>query len=164
MLQRIQTVYLLVTFVLTVLLFFIPMGDVMKDGVMPVFELNAVGAYQIITDPNTSITTVQFVKGAWALFALVSIILGVTVFDILLFKRRIFQIRVAIFNIMLHLGIYALFLLYYDFLMPNQGVFEGSLSPNWTILLPLVNCILTYLAIRAIGSDEALVRSLDRIR
>lgn len=164
MLQRIQTVYLLVTFVFTVLLFFVPMGYVMKDGVVQAFELNAVGAYQIITDPNTSVVSTQFVKGAWALFALVSLILGVTAFDILLFKRRIFQIRVAIFNITLHLGIYALFLLYYDFLMPNQGVFQGSLTPNWAVLLPLFNAILTYLAIRAIGSDEALVRSLDRIR
>ncbi len=164
MLQRIQTIYLLVTFVLTVLLFFLPMGYDMRDGVIEEFELNAVGAYHIVTDPNTSVVSTQFVKGAWALFALVSIILGVTAFDILLFKKRIFQIRVAIFNMMLHLGIYALFALYYFFLMPNQGVIGGSFNPNWTILLPLINVILTYLAIRAIGSDEALVRSLDRIR
>ena len=30
--------------------------------------------------------------------------------------------------------------------------------------LPIINIILTYLAIRAIGKDEALVRSLDRLR
>ena len=48
--------------------------------------------------------------------------------------------------------------------MPNQGVIQGSFQPNWTIVLPIVNVILTYLAIRAIGSDEALVRSLDRLR
>ena len=165
MLQRIQTVYLLVTFILTVLLFFLPMGfDVMGDGAVRTFELNAVGAYQIITDANSSDVTTQFVKGAWALFALVSIILGVTAYDILLFSRRLFQIRVAIFNMMLHLGIYALFAFYYFFLMPNQGVIQGSFQPNWTIVLPIVNVILTYLAIRAIGSDEALVRSLDRLR
>ena len=109
MLQRIQTVYLLVTFILTVLLFFLPMGfDVVGEGAEKTFELNAVGAYRIISDPSTATSTTQFTKGAWALFALVSIILGVTAYDILLFKRRIFQIRVAIFNMMLHLGIYAL--------------------------------------------------------
>ncbi len=165
MLQRIQTIYLLVTFILTVLLFFLPMGfDMVGGGAEKAFELNAVGAYQIISDPGTSTTTTQFAKGAWALFALVSIILGVTAYDILLFKRRIFQIRVAIFNMMLHLGVYVLFAFYYFFLMPNQGVIQGSFQPNWTIVLPIVNVILTYLAIRAIGSDEALVRSLDRLR
>ena len=30
--------------------------------------------------------------------------------------------------------------------------------------IPFINIILTYLAIRAIGKDEALVRSLDRLR
>lgn len=165
MLQRIQTIYLLVTFILTVLLFFLPMGyDMIGEGAAKAFELNAVGAYQVISDPSTSTTSTQLAKGAWTLFALASIILGVTAYDILLFKRRIFQIRVAIFNMMLHLGIYVLFAFYYFFLMPNQGIIQGSFQPNWTIVLPLVNVILTYLAIRAIGSDEALVRSLDRIR
>lgn len=164
MLQRIQTIYLLVTFIFTVLLMILPMGYLLQDGMIETFKLNAVGAYQLIADPTTSNVSSQFVKGAWALFFLICLIMGTTTFDILLFKKRMLQIRVAIFNMMLQLGIYALFALYYFFLMPNQGVVSGIFQPAWTIVLPIINVILTYLAVRAIGADEALVRSLDRLR
>ena len=42
---------------------------------------------------------------------------------------------------------------------------EGaSVSVKIALSFPLVNLILDYLAIRNIGADEALVRSLDRLR
>ena len=39
-----------------------------------------------------------------------------------------------------------------------------SLSVKFGLAFPLINLILDYLAIRNIGADEALVRSLDRLR
>lgn len=164
MLQRIQTVYLIVTFILTVLLLFLPMGYMLHDGMVESFKVNAMGAYQLISDPATSSLSSEMVQCAWALLILVCLIMGTTVYDILLFRKRILQIRLAVFNIMLQLGIYAMFALYYFFLMPNQGVIEGIYQPSWTIVIPIINVILTYLAIRAIGADEALIRSLDRLR
>lgn len=164
MLQRIQTVYLLVTFILTVLMLILPMGYMLQDGMLETFKLNGVGAYRLVTDEAGAVVASQFEQGAWALFILICLIMGVTVYAILSFKKRIFQIRVAIFNMILHMGVYALFALYYFFLMPNQHVIEGVFQPSYTILFPLFNVVLTYLAIRAIGADEALVRSLDRLR
>lgn len=164
MLQRIQTVYLIVTFILTVLLLFLPMGYMLHDGMVESFKVNAMGAYQLISDPATSSLSSEMVQCAWALLILVCLIMGTTVYDILLFRKRILQIRLAIFNMILHMGVYALFALYYFFLMPNQHVIEGVFQPSYTILFPLFNVVLTYLAIRAIGADEALVRSLDRLR
>lgn len=164
MLQRIQTVYLFVTLILTVLLLILPMGYMLRDGVEEVFKLNAVGAYGLTKDPATSVMTSQLTSGAWAMFVLVCLLMGSIVFDIILFKKRILQIRVAIFNMMIHLGLYAMFALYYFFLMPNQGVIAGTFSPSFAIIFPIINVILTYLAIRAIGADEALIRSLDRLR
>ena len=42
---------------------------------------------------------------------------------------------------------------------------EGaSVSVKIALSFPLVNLILDYLAIRNIGADEALVRSLDSLR
>ncbi|MDD2416431.1 MAG: DUF4293 family protein [Parabacteroides sp.] len=35
---------------------------------------------------------------------------------------------------------------------------------EFALSFPLVNLILTYLAVRNIGADEALVRSLERLR
>lgn len=164
MIQRIQTIYLLVTFIFTALLLVLPMGYMMHDGVVESFKLNAVGAYALVTNPATNVVTSQLTQGAWALLVLVCILLGTTVYDILSFRKRIFQIRLAVFNIVLQMGVYAMFAFYYFFLMPNQQVIEGVFRPSWTILLPIFNVILTYLAIRKIGADEALIRSLDRIR
>ena len=46
-----------------------------------------------------------------------------------------------------------------------EGGYEGaSVSVKIALSFPLVNLILDYLAIRNIGADEALVRSLDRLR
>ena len=41
---------------------------------------------------------------------------------------------------------------------------DGIVSYEITAIFPFVAAILTYLAIRAIGKDEALIRSMDRIR
>jgi hypothetical protein len=41
---------------------------------------------------------------------------------------------------------------------------EVSLSLSWTVCLPFVAIVLDYLAIRAIGKDEMLVKAYDRLR
>ncbi len=164
MLQRVQSIYLLVTFILTLLLLILPMGYILQDGMLEVFKVNAVGAYALVSDPSQSSVSSQMVETAWTLFILVCIILGLTIYDIFMFRKRMLQIRIAVFNMLLQLGIYALFAFYYFFLMPNQGIISGVFQPSWTILIPILNVILTYLAIRKIGADEALIRSLDRLR
>ena len=55
---------------------------------------------------------------------------------------------------------YYLALLAYIFLLADDTTFSAS----WTVCLPLVGIILNWLAIRAIGADEALVRAYDRLR
>ena len=69
------------------------------------------------------------------------------------------QIRLAIFSIVMMVGYY-LALLAYIFLLAEDTTFSAS----WTVCLPLVGIILNWLAIRAIGADEALVRAYDRLR
>lgn len=47
-----------------------------------------------------------------------------------------------------------------------QGVEVMSVVVKYTVVdaFPLVAALLTYLALRRIASDEALVRSMDRLR
>ncbi len=54
----------------------------------------------------------------------------------------------------------------YFFLGKSNAILEEALPTHilMPFALPFINIILTYLAIRAIGKDEALVRSLDRLR
>lgn len=51
---------------------------------------------------------------------------------------------------------------YYIKSFANQ--LNSVISYQIIVVFPLISAILTYLAIRAIGKDEALIRSLDRIR
>lgn len=67
--------------------------------------------------------------------------------------------RILVFAILLMLGLFGMFYFftYYSF----KG---ADVSFNIAVVFPLIAIILDYLAIRNIGKDEALVRSIDRIR
>jgi Flp pilus assembly pilin Flp len=84
---------------------------------------------------------------------------------IFLFKKRMLQLRISVFNAVLLVLLYFVLggTFYLDFLteMPLDGF---ATSYGFSLIIPLVNIILTVLAIRGIGADEALVRSLDRLR
>ena len=69
---------------------------------------------------------------------------------------------VCVFNAILMLGFYGLFAFFYWDLGNQKEIF--SLSLKIAFSFPLISLILDYLAIRNIGADEALVRSLDRLR
>lgn len=71
------------------------------------------------------------------------------------------QIRLSVINIVLLLGLEGL-MFYYVSVIKNE--LEGNVSYNVLIVFPVVSAILVYLALRAIAKDEALVRSLNRLR
>ena len=98
----------------------------------------------------------------WGLFALTAIIALVAMVTIFLYKNRILQIRLCVFNALLMIGFYA----YVAFLVWRwQGeVPEMQWQLKLGLAFPVIALILDYLAIRNIGADEALVRSLDRLR
>ena len=144
MLQRIQTVYLLIIVALTVATLFLPLAVLQQGDAL--FSFDASGLSTMIGEP-------ELLYPAWGLFALTAIFL---------YKKRILQIRLCVFNALLILGFYGFF----AFLIYSlKGDMEGaSVSVKIALSFPLVNLILDYLAIRNIGADEALVRSLDRLR
>jgi hypothetical protein len=55
-----------------------------------------------------------------------------------------------------------LFGMFFFFIYYSLG--DAQVSYKVSIFFPLIAVILDYLAIRAIGKDEALIRSIDRIR
>ena len=143
MLQRIQTVYLLIIMALTIAILFLPLA-VLQSGDQ-LFTFDATGISTMAAQP-------ELIYPTWGLFAL----------TIFLFKKRILQIRICVFNAILMLGFYGLFAFFYWDLGNQKEIF--SLSLKIAFSFPLISLILDYLAIRNIGADEALVRSLDRLR
>ena len=64
------------------------------------------------------------------------------------------------FQHILLIGYYAT-LVTFIFMLKEESM---TFSPSWTVCLPLVAIILNWLAIRAIGKDEVLVKAYDRLR
>lgn len=150
MIQRVQTLYLLLVVVLgTLLCLFSPMQFLLPEGTEYV-SLNVLD------------------KWPMAVMTIASPVLAlVTIF---LFKRRLLQARFNVMNVILCLGFYALLALYTAYVVKGyETISEISLAgADWYIsvwaAIPLVNIVLLMMATRRILKDEALVRAADRLR
>lgn len=155
MIQRIQTLYLLIAAVLVGLIIFIPMANYLSSG--SEYALTAFGI--VSADSGGSIATLPYLA---VLAAVAALIPFVTIF---LFRNRLLQIRLCIVEIVLLAGVVGLQVYYLYHGGSAFGASDAhSTSYSFVNIFPLIALILMWLAVRAIGKDEALVRSLDRLR
>ncbi len=153
MIQRIQTVFLIIATILLVFTVFMPVASVVKPTDEVVFELGFTGLKGLDGEkmPFTS----------YPMSILILLCLGLSIVTILLFKRRMLQIRLSVVNIVLLTGLQGLI---YYFAKAVQSTLSGDISFSLIFVFPFISAILVFLALRAIARDEALVRSLDRLR
>lgn len=147
MLQRIQTVYLLISAILLSMLYRFPLADISAGSEIFLFNINGIfkGSEKLIN--------------GLPLISFLSLIILLHVFVIFSYKKRIRQMRVLGFTIILLIGLFGLFFYF------AYGGFEGATTSfKIPVSFPLIAAILDYLAIRNIGKDEALIRSVDRLR
>ncbi|OXA73209.1 transcription termination factor Rho [Flavobacterium aquidurense] len=136
MIQRIQTVYLILTFLITgVLLFFIPL-----------WTLNNGKPFYFMQD--------QFYT------VLLSLSTVLTIFSIISYKKRQNQFVMGRLNIILNLILLGLFVYRSLNLSGETVVSEKGIG----MFLPIVAIVLLVLANKAIKKDEDLVKSVDRLR
>lgn len=149
MIQRIQSVYLLIVTILMVVCLCNPVGSIIADN------------HEISEFTNLCIHMSDGTKdyAPWALFVILLLVAGVSLVTIFLFKKRMLQIRLTIFSCILLIGYYLVLAAFY--FMLAEGT---SFAPSWMVCLPFVALILNWLAIRSIGADEALVKAYDRLR
>lgn len=152
MLQRIQTVYLLIITALMAAVLFLPLAAMQTADA--VYSFDATGLSTVAVQP-------ELVYPTWALFVLTAIIIVLALLTIFLYKNRILQIRLSVFNTILMVCFYGLFAF---FVWTVKSEMPAELSVKIALSFPLISLILNYLAIRSIGADEVLVRSLDRLR
>ena len=155
MIQRIQTLYLLLVVVLTTVTFFSPVAGLQHAEQAAIYEMSYRGLFEINVSGN------NMLANTWMLTALMAFIPLLAFITIILFKKRMLQIRLIIFNIVLMAGFYGLMFIY---LWQFGKSLEASLYLEIPAAFPLVGIILSIMAIRAIGKDEALIKSLNRIR
>ena len=137
MIQRIQTIYLFLAFVVTgVLLFFIPLWT-MTDSKEYFFMQSQV--YTVLLGLTTTLTLLSIVS----------------------YKKRQTQFVANRLNIILNLVLLGLFV-YHSLNLSGEtpAVSEKGIG----MFLPVVAIVLLVLANKAIKKDEDLVKSVDRLR
>lgn len=147
MIQRIQTVYMLLSAILLALLFVLPFADIAANAEVYQFNIRGISANS------------ELLANGWPVAMLICILVLVHVFAIFQYKKRVLQMRLLVFAILAGLGLFGMF-----FFFTYYGFEGATVSFKLAVAFPLVACILDYLAIRGIGKDEALIRSLNRIR
>ncbi len=154
MIQRIQSLYLLLAAIAISLVFFIPLAQlIVNDEYYFTFVYR--GLFQVKTGEEIlSVATLP-------LAALFYINLLISLITIFLYKRRGLQMRLCIINILMLLG--SLGVIYY-YISVAFSEFEATVSYGISAIMPLIAAILTYMAYRGIRKDELLVISMDRIR
>ena len=166
MIQRIQSLFLFLVIVLGVTLFFLPVIQFTtpdESVTQRMFELGAKGLTEITSDYNPSAGSLPAIelKGVWGLTLTTVLIPVLALVILLLYKKRLLQVRLSLFLVMLCIGYYGILFMYVWFGRHN-------VAAEWDILfgacIPLLCLVFTMMAIRKILKDEALVRSADRLR
>lgn len=149
MIQRIQSLFIIISIALMAYFTTSPIAGILtSDNAMTFFVSG------IKTAEATTLESLPMLILAIAILVLDSL-------AFVSFKKRILQIRLLTFAMILKLGSYGLGA-FYILQYKNEAGFE--FIPKYAMSFPLIGFILALLAIRAIGKDEALVKSLDRIR
>ncbi|KQB39608.1 DUF4293 domain-containing protein [Flavobacterium aquidurense] len=137
MIQRIQTVYLILTFLITgVLLFFIPLWT-LNNG--KTFYFMQDQFYTILLGLSTMLTIISIIS----------------------YKKRQNQFVMGRLNIILNLILLGLFV-YRSLNLSGETVAVSEKGIG--MFLPIVAIVLLVLANKAIKKDEDLVKSVDRLR
>jgi len=147
MIQRIQTVYLFISALLIASLMKLKFADLSVNNELYTFIAKGIYSGE------------ELIFNGLAIFIFIPIIALLHFLVIFIYKKRILQIRILVFSMLLLLGLFGLF-----FYFTYAGFTGAQVAFKIPVVFPIVAAILDFLAIRAIGKDEALIRSLNRIR
>lgn len=154
MIQRIQSIYLLLVVIISIIVFFQPLATIVTPA--NVFDLSSLGF-----KANPPINALH--TSTWFLTAISIAIPVIATITILLFKKRKWQLTLSYFNFFL-MDLYYIAIIVTLWFADKQLALSSHWIYHYAFIFQIINMILTFLAIRAINKDEALVRSLDRLR
>jgi hypothetical protein len=147
MIQRVQSIFMFFSIVVSVLLYFIP----------AVSYINLTETITVTCNPltfNEKMSIWVYVISLLNLFFLISL-----VYALFSFKKRKIQIKFNSYSIICALLLIACFIV-----LPFLNSTEYTKQINWLFYLLPVSVISLFLSIKFIKKDEELVRSADRIR
>ncbi len=150
MIQRKQTVFLLLAVILYLITLSMPVASVVAQGlttgrVYAMLWLDQMGAAHFST---------------WPLFAILLLSASIACYTIFIFKTRLRQATLCLVSMLLSLIWYVALIVVSKSMAPDAVDFQLQ----WPAALPAVSVILTFMARKAILADEKLVRAADRLR
>lgn len=150
MIQRIQSLYLLLTTVLSILFLtggIIDFSD--EAGSVIKFTFNGISGASELLEKTLPITF---------LIILIPLLSAIIIF---LFKNRRVQLMLGKVLIALILA-FIITLAVYSYLVTER--YNADITPGFKMAIPVIQLILAYLAYRGIKKDDDLVKSYDRLR
>lgn len=152
MIQRIQSVYLLLSAICSIACLSLPVGRYVSDGLLSatMYNLWIASAADGSRMPTSA-----------PLFVILLLAAAVSLYTIFIYKNRKQQIRMSSFSSLLIVGWYVV---YAAIAMLCGDAGGAQFSPSVYGALPAAALILNLMASRAIRADERLVRAADRIR
>jgi len=152
MIQRIQTIYLLICLIAWGFLFFNPIIG---------FTNEAGGAWMLYANGIKEVTGGKMVLGAVPMFVLFVLVEILALLSVLSYRRRALQLRVTVLNMILQFLSYGIIALY---AIQGKNLLQAHPALLFFSAMPLVACICSFLAFRGIRRDMLLLRALDRLR
>jgi len=154
MLQRIQTIYLLLVIVCMILSLFIPFCSFLNNEIE--ITLGAYGLSKLPEELSSVSTRFPYYLGIF-------LVIGLSVYMISMYKNRKKQLFIGRINYLLILITIVLIMLDIDHVREQLDSSE-NIQHRIGAFLPVAALPFVFLANRGIKKDEDLVKSLDRLR
>jgi len=155
MIQRIQTLYLFLALVASILLFFFPFANLYSASLVN-YDFSVLALEKISPLGN------ELILRPILLMALLSVVIVLVIASILMFKNRVQQMRVVAISFFVNA---ILLISIYFFTDKFASTYDATVNyKNFGMLLPIFNIVMFLLANKAIKSDEIKVRKSQRIR
>ena len=125
----------------------------MKSG--DVVRLYSHGLYNITQNTSMHLNTLVL-----AVLVIATTLINLIV--IFIYKRRVLQMRLCVYNILLTLALLGVHLYFHFMLKKNLSISSSAFTV--AAIFPVVNIILIFQAFRSIRRDDLLIKSYDRLR
>lgn len=155
MIQRKQTIYLLIAIVCFIACSCMPLGYLVSDGMSPSSAVNSIG----VVDGNTGVLSYPFYAIPMFFLALNALESFVIIFMYKNLKSQALNCYIQILAILVECLVSAV-LIYTTCMNGNDVTFK----PGFAVCLPVVAIVSILFARKGIMSDIKLLRSVDRIR
>ncbi len=149
MIQRIQTVWLLLATILAVLIFFFPIAELSNENKLMIYSFESINLFGMV----------GFIKTAYIFAGLTALIAFFSFTAIFLYKRRDLQMRLCTIISLLDIFLVILIVVFSVNQAKNIGLTIGL-----SAIIPLIIFILVLMARRAVRKDDLLIKAADRIR